>query len=493
VSQAGLCRRQLRAGADIRSGRDLASGVNTNTTSFMYQGSHVSRTVLVIEQPTPSSNDAISRWLECDAAFRCERMTWDTLVPDQLRHCQVELIVPVAFPEPEKAMPLFQWLRDSTLGVPILGVLPSEPETELLNLISATAEDFVLWPVRQSELRERCVRIMSVQRTIDDEVRLRLAGETGLADLIGNDEQFAMILAQLPRIAASGASVLITGETGTGKELCARAIHSLSSRAAGPFVPVDCGAMPEHLIENELFGHARGAFTDAHQDQKGLAALAEHGTLFLDEVDALSLTSQAKLLRLLQEGTYRALGAERFARADVRIVAATNQDLEAHVREKRFRSDLYFRLNVLAVRMPALRDRRSDIPLLARHFLRSSTPNGSTRKMLGPAAERKLESYHWPGNVRELFNAIQRAAILAPGQQIQPSHVSIPGFTSGQQPPLGFREARTRAVAEFERGYLTEILRKYGGNITHAACEAGKDRRTFGRLIKKYGINPHTC
>lgn len=460
----------------------------------MYQGDCTSRTILVIEQSSAVDDNAVSRSLESGGPFRCERRPWDTLVPDELRHCRAEMVVPVAFPEPERAVALFQWVRQNAFGIPLLSVLPGEPEKALLSLVSEVADDFVLWPAHRSELRERCLRIMNIRRSEGDELLLQLAGETGLPQLIGNHEEFVSVVAQLGKVAASGASVLITGETGTGKELCARAVHLLSSRAAGPFVPVDCGAIPEHLAENELFGHARGAFTDAHQDQRGLTTLAERGTLFLDEVDALSLATQAKLLRLLQEGTYRALGSERFSQADIRVIAATNQNLDMCVREKRFRSDLYFRLNVVHLHMPALRKRRSDIVLLARHFLRSCIHNGSTRKVLTPAAERKLEGYHWPGNIRELFNAIHRAAISASGQQIQSSHIVLPDSEQfSDEQAASFRDARLQAVAAFEKRYLTNMLHKHGGNVTRAALEARKDRRAFGRLVKKYGIDRHVC
>ncbi|HSS99404.1 MAG TPA: sigma-54 dependent transcriptional regulator [Terriglobales bacterium] len=286
--------------------------------------------------------------------------------------------------------------------------------------------------------------------------------------------------------------MLITGETGTGKELFAHAVHSLSRRKNGPFIPVDCSALPEHLAESELFGHCRGAFTDAHSDRKGLAAMAEGGTLFLDEIDSLSATTQAKLLRFLQEGTYRALGTDRFVRANVRVLAASNRNMEECVREGKFRSDLYFRVNILRLQLPSLRERRADIPLLANYFLEHhNLGSGQPRKIFSPAALRNLQSYSWPGNVRELFNTVERAAVCCTGRLIAPAHISF-AYPSVQSTNVAvdgnFRHAKQCMIERFEQNYIEELLAKHGGNITHAAQEACKDRRAFGKLAKKYGI-----
>jgi DNA-binding NtrC family response regulator len=292
--------------------------------------------------------------------------------------------------------------------------------------------------------------------------------------------------------------VLITGETGTGKELFAHAIHSLSKRKSGPFIPVDCGSLPEQLAENELFGHCRGAFTDAHRDQRGLAAMAEDGTLFLDEVDALSLANQAKLLRFLQEGTYRALGAERFMRSNARVIAASNQSIEDRVQQGHFRSDLYFRLNVLRLHLPPLRERREDIVLLARHFLDHEFASEPLRKSFSAAAIHKIESHSWPGNVRELFNAVQRAAVCSRGQSITPHDIPLANEGATAESNVisgeGFQRARRRAIEQFERVYVENLLARHSGNVTRAASEAGKERRSFGKLVKKYnlGIRAHS-
>jgi len=317
--------------------------------------------------------------------------------------------------------------------------------------------------------------------------------EPGLAQLVGTDENFLREIAKIPLAARSDAEVLITGETGTGKELCARAIHQLSRRRSFPFVCVDCGALPDSLLDNEMFGHQRGAFTDAHRAQMGLVAISEGGTLFLDEIDSLSLCAQAKLLRFLEDQTYKPLGAEKFVRANVRIVTASNRNLDCAVKKKVFRRDLFFRINVLRIHMIPLRERSGDIAALAQHFLTLSCAEmGSARKVLASSTLHLLECLDWPGNVRELYNVIRCAVVFSEGSQILPGHIaSAGGPQPGAIPPsLCFREARTEALIAFEQRYAKAMLRKHDGNITRAAREAGKDRRAFGRLVKRHNIDP---
>jgi len=338
-----------------------------------------------------------------------------------------------------------------------------------------------------------------------DAVASRIAEHLALARLIGRDPVFTAIVTMIPAVARATSPVLILGETGTGKELCARAVHHLSARRQAPFIPVDCATLPDHLCENELFGHVRGAYTDAHSSQRGLVAMADGGTLFLDEIDSLTLSAQGKLLRLLQEGTYKPLGADRFQLADVRIIAASNLDLAQLVQLKTFRADLYFRLNVLPLAMPPLRARRGDIALLAEHFVRVLCDEaGSERKTLTPEAVERLAAADWPGNVRELFNVLQRAVVFADGATIGLQHLPLPHDAPPSPPaPLprveprdevedGFRAARARAVAAFERSYVENLLRKHNGNVTRSAREAKKDRRAFGRLMKRYRIDRDT-
>ena len=416
---------------------------------------------------------------------------WDSLDFERLRSADAQLIVAVAVPLVPQALALFKWLQDNPISTPVVVLLPRDIDDETLSIVSRSTVDFILWPVHNGELRYRLERILGGWTRKDelDSAHSRLSEALGMQQLIGEHPAFINAIQTIPLIAESDLPLLITGPTGTGKELCARGVHNLSKRRNFPFIAVDCGAIPDHLFENELFGHARGAFTDAHSDQKGLAAIANGGTLLLDEIDALSLGAQAKLLRFLQERAYRPLGSEKFVKADVNVIAATNRDIERHVREKQFRSDLYFRLNVLRIELPPLCERRSDIELLARHFLQIHCSSQGVRKSFSPAALRKLESHEWPGNVRELLNVVQRAAVLCEGAYILPSHVPLAAPEAIEMPArAGFQLARSKAIEAFEKRYVESLLTKHNGNVTRAAIEAGKDRRAFGRLKKKYNI-----
>jgi two-component system response regulator AtoC len=248
--------------------------------------------------------------------------------------------------------------------------------------------------------------------------------------------------------------------------------------------------LPDHLCENELFGHAKGAFTDASSAEKGLIAEAEGGTLFLDEIDTLSASAQTKLLRFLQDQEYRPLGSSKGMIADVRIIAATNSDLRQQVRAKQFREDLFYRLNVLSLSIPPLRDNIEDIPLLANHFLaRYATQYRCGRRQLSSDAMQILIAYPWPGNVRELEGVLQRAVILCSSSILSPSDIDLPGggqADAGKTGPL--RQAKTRTIGQFERAYLIDLLSAHKGNVTHAAKAAGKERRTLQRLLHKYGL-----
>jgi DNA-binding NtrC family response regulator len=423
--------------------------------------------------------------------FDCERQIWESFQPERLCETEAEVVVAVAPPEPSPCLDLLGWLRNHPLPIATVTVLPGEPSDNLLDLAWQMADDLVFSPVRDEELRCRLNRVLGEHNGNGRADRRKRRPELALAQLVGEDPAFLEVIEKVPVVAAMDAPVLLLGETGTGKELFAQAVHKLSARASGPFVPVECGAIPEHLIENELFGHVRGAYTDAHTDQRGLVGIAEGGTLFLDEVDTLPLAAQAKLLRFLQEGTYRPLGSQRFLRSDLRLIAASNRDLGACIRANQFRSDLYFRINVLPLRLPPLRERPADIARLAEHFLSLICRTvAKPEKTLTPSATRTLQAYQWPGNVRELFNAIQRAVAFSPGKVILPPHLQL--GVERAEPELtacDFHDARSRVVGNFEHCYIEEMLRKHRGNVTHAAREAGKDRRVFGRLMKKYKID----
>jgi len=327
-----------------------------------------------------------------------------------------------------------------------------------------------------------------------------ISGGTGhevLDQLVGTAPAFRNIVRQLPILARTDAIVLITGETGTGKELVAQALHRLGPRATRPFVAVNCGALVDTLLEGELFGHERGAFTDARERRPGLIVQAAGGTVFLDEAEALSPRAQVALLRVLQERTVRALGSIAEQRVDVRFVAATNVNLEGLVQSGRFRVDLYYRLCVFSLTLPSLRERREDIASLAEFFIARHSPS-PIRPKLAPAAEDALLAYEWPGNVRELESAIVRAVHVARDGSIQASDLGLPsprdvdaGWRPAPDPSSGsYKFAKRRVLDAFERQYLSRLMKEHGGNVTRAARAAGKERRDLGKLLKRHGLDP---
>ncbi|WP_376967771.1 sigma-54 dependent transcriptional regulator (plasmid) [Azospirillum sp. A26] len=316
--------------------------------------------------------------------------------------------------------------------------------------------------------------------------------------LVGRSTSFQTAFALARRFARCAAPVLIRGQTGNGKELFARAVHHLSDRRGGPFVPVNCGALPDTLVESELFGHARGAFTDAKGERTGLVALANGGTLFLDEVDSLSSRAQVALLRFLQDHEFRRVGGSKVERTDVRILAATNGDLQACIALGRFREDLYFRLDVLSLDLPPLAERREDIGLLARHFLaRFAGLYAGAVPQLDHDAEEWLAAQPWPGNVRQLENLMHRAYVLARDGRVRRADV-VPGPAPASLPEAeavavmhegGLKAGRERQAREFEVAYLRRLLALTHGNVTEAARRAGTERRAMGRLLKRHGID----
>lgn len=303
--------------------------------------------------------------------------------------------------------------------------------------------------------------------------------------LIGNSPAHRRMMDELCRYAAVRATVLLEGATGTGKELAARALHYLGERRGGPFVPVDCGALPETLFEGEVFGHARGAFTDARRDMRGLIAQAEGGTLFIDEIHTLAPRSQAALLRFLQDHRYRSLGSEHWVEADVRVVAATNRSLQQGVNDGWFRADLYYRLNVASVRLPTLAERPEDVPLLVQAMLdRLATTYGAPQRRFDAAALARLGSAPWPGNVRELENVVHRAFLRGDGEALE-----LPADAdAAQAAPEAFNHARAQLLASFEERYVRHMLAATHGNVSEAARVSGKERRVFGRMMKRHGI-----
>jgi len=318
-------------------------------------------------------------------------------------------------------------------------------------------------------------------------------------NLIGESHAFRAVLTMVRRIASSKATALIQGETGTGKELVARALHYLSDRRSGPFISINCGAVPDSLFETEFFGHARGAFTDARESRQGLITQARGGTLFLDELEALCPRGQVALLRFLENQEYRPVGGTIVHNADVRVVGSTNASLAQLAADGVYRHDLLFRLNVLVIDLPPLRERGDDVVVLAQAFLdRFSRQYEAEPKTLHPESLVYLRTHAWPGNVRELENLLHREFLVKDDQEIRLVGQSVAAApeplppTTGDLTATSFREAKARVIADFERTYVAALLKRANGNISLAARLAGKERSRLGKLIRKYGLSRAT-
>ena len=377
-------------------------------------------------------------------------------------------------------------IRQRFPEVPILVVMGVE-DSHNYKLPEIDIDDFVLSPARPGEILLRIKRLLE-KNVLEDFVSQSIKQKFGLKQMIGESASFLSEVKKIPVLARSDVIVLITGETGTGKELCARAIHYLSPRSRGPFMPVNCGAIPVDLVENELFGHEKGAFTGASETRTGLIAEAEGGTVFLDEIDCLPLAAQVKLLRFLQEKEYRPLGSRKMKKADVRLLAAMNIEPQEAIAGGRLRQDLYYRLNVIPLNIPPLRQRREDIPLLARHFLlKYAVQLNKSMADFSEEAMQMLQLYNWPGNVRELEHNVERAVVLAEGRIIDAKDILLPASESDATE--SFHDAKMKMTAAFEKAYIERFLLAHHGNISHAARAAQKNRRAFWELIRKYEIN----
>lgn len=388
----------------------------------------------------------------------------------------------------QQASLLIRNLKEKKASIPIVVVQEESDPENVIELLKIGVIDFIIPPLKIADIYPRIWRLVNHMME-ETNLAQTLKEKCGLNQLIGESGVFMAEIKKIPTVAKCDANVLILGETGTGKELCARAIHYLSPRMDKPFLPVNCGAIPVELIENELFGHERGAYTGAATSKSGLVNEADGGTLFLDEIDCLPLLAQVKILRFLQDKVYRSLGSTRKCAANVRIVAATNVDLQCAVREGRFRQDLYYRLNVVTLSLPTLRERQGDMLLLARHFLGKYAVNFNKPAIgLSPEASQKLLRYHWPGNVRELEHVIERAVVFSDRPIIEASDLSLPEVEP-LKPHDSFQAAKSRMIEKFEKAYIQELLNEYHGNITKAAQAAQKNRRAFWQLIRKHHVD----
>lgn len=354
-----------------------------------------------------------------------------------------------------------------------------------LRAVGAGAYDILSKPVQMEELGivlKRTFHVAQLERDFRA-VRMRMSAG-GFEGMLGTSQGMATVFTSIRKVATTDAPVLILGESGTGKEMTARAIHNQSSRQKGPFVAINCGAIPETLMESELFGHEKGSFTGAHMQRKGRIETANGGTLFLDEIGEIPLALQVKLLRFLQEQHIQRVGGRQDIPVDVRIVAATNADLKKGMAEGKFREDLYYRLAVVEIRIPALRERASDLLFLAKSFLDQYAEEGGKRGMVfSPEAQRAILAYHWPGNVRELQNRVRRAAIMAHDKRLAPADLELAAPADSAKPRT-LREARDA----LDREYVESALRVNSGNISAAAQELGISRPTLYELIDKLGL-----
>jgi len=347
---------------------------------------------------------------------------------------------------------------------------------------------------------ERCLErivLLAENRALQE----RVSGRVPFQGLVGRSPRMLAVFDLIRRVAPTDVTVLIRGESGTGKELAARAIHALSTRSARKMVTVNCPALPEHILESELFGYVRGAFTGAQQDKKGLFVEAEGSTILLDEIGDLPLALQTKLLRVLQEKEVQPLGQTRSIKVDVRVLASTNQDLEEKIRQGLFREDLFYRLNVVTLTMPPLSERPEDIPLLADHFLKCFSREYDRQGLcFAPDAEKTLLTRPWKGNVRELANVVKRAVLLADGETITSRDLAEDGPAAGNGhgcpmpgeigglAHLDYNQAKQQVVARFSREYLRRALQQNRGNVTAAAQASGMNRQSFQRLMRRYGV-----
>ena len=372
---------------------------------------------------------------------------------------------------------------------PVLLMTASPNVADAVRFLKRGADDYIEKPIEQAVFAHR-VRSLIQRVALDREVRqLRQRHSGGGTPIIGNSAALQTLVRRLPMTAQSDATVLLTGESGTGKEVIARRIHELGQRKGGRFVAVNCGALSDTLLESELFGYKRGAFTDAQKDTHGLVVEAGGGTLFLDEIGDVSLAVQVKMLRFLQSKEFKPLGSPKSETADVRIIAATNRNLRSMVQDGKFREDFYYRLNIIPIAIPPLRERKGDIPLLASFFLHNfKTQYGKKTSGFSAGAFARLMAYDWPGNVRELENRVQQLVVMSNEEIINSIELDEGGGDIVAQDG-SFKQAKQITVAAFEREYVVRTLKRADGNITEAARLAGVDRKSFWLLAKRNKVH----
>ncbi len=399
----------------------------------------------------------------------------------------------------KSGMEILSHVKKTKPGLPVIMITAYGTIKQSVNALKAGAMDYIVKPFDIEELQIIVEQGLERRRLQNENIRLKneLKKKFGPGSMLGKSKKMLDVFNMIEKIAATDSSVLITGESGTGKEMAARAIHFLGQRRDKPFISLNCGALPETLLESELFGHVKGAFTGAMFNKKGMFDVAEHGTLLLDEIGEMSPMTQVKILRTLQEKTIRQVGGTREIPVDARIISATNQNLKEKIGDGSFREDLYYRLNVLSLEIPPLRERKEDISLLVHHFLQKySEKMGRKKKRISPEVMRLFEDYPWPGNIRELENTIERIVAVEERETITksilPREFTVPARTEGLEYKIhpGFNLNKT--IDGISREYIREALTQSGGNMKKAADILGLKYRALRYLIEKLGVKTKT-
>ena len=440
--------------------------------------------ILVVDDEL-SIRESLSGWLEQDG-FEVESAANGLAALGMIQETRYDImLIDVKMPEMD-GLTLLKKLKEIEPDTAVVMMTAHGAIQDAVDAMRQGAYDYLLKPFDLEELSLTVDKLVRLQTLTMENLILkdRMATMTRFENLVGLSPPMLRLFEAIVDVAQSDATVLITGETGTGKELVARAIHAQSPRCYGPFIAINCGAFTEHLLESELFGHEKGAFTDAKYTKKGRLEMANAGTLFLDEVGDISIKMQIDLLRVLETHEFTRVGGTATLQSDFRVIAATHRDLQQAILEKIFRQDLFYRLNVIHLQVPPLRDRQEDIPLLAQHFLRRfATETNKKIDSIHPAALEAMHNHSWPGNVRELENAIERAVVVEKGRQIKLSDLPFvsPGDVDAETGKL--------SLDEIERQHIARILASEGGNISNTAKVLGINRTTLYHKIKKYGLS----
>ena len=440
--------------------------------------------ILVVDDEL-SIRESLSGWLRQDG-FEVENAADGMAALSMIKETHYDImLIDVKMPEMD-GLTLLRQLKEMEPEIAVVMMTAHGAIQDAVDAMRLGAHDYLLKPFDLEELSLTIDKLVRIQTLSMENLILkdRMATMTRFENLVGQSPPMLRLFEAIVDVAQSDATVLITGETGTGKELVARAIHAQSPRCYGPFIAINCGAFTEHLLESELFGHEKGAFTDAKFTKKGRLEMADAGTLFLDEIGDISMKMQIDLLRVLETHEFTRVGGTASLKSDFRVIAATHRDLQEAIAQKTFRQDLFYRLNVFNLQVPPLRERQEDISPLAHHFLRRfATETNKKIDSIHPAALEAMRAYAWPGNVRELENAIERAVVVEKGRQIKLADLP---FVS---PRAEEAEIGTLSLEEIERQHIARILAAENGNISNSARVLGINRTTLYHKIKKYGLS----